>query len=54
MDANDPDPFRSLWHAHCRKMWEHDERLSATMQTAADKAESVNHGPHEYRKKFTP
>jgi hypothetical protein len=30
--VDDPDPFRSLWHGHCRKMWEYDQRLAAKME----------------------
>jgi hypothetical protein len=29
--VDDPDPFRALWHFHCRKMWEADERLAEKM-----------------------
>lgn len=29
--VDDPDPSRTLWHRHCRKMWNYDEALADKM-----------------------
>jgi hypothetical protein len=33
--VDDPDPWRTLWHRHCRKMWTYDQELAAKMNGGA-------------------